>query len=95
VVTEGSLGGRYGTQQLIGGRRPDIAVIDDRTRLDKNLGELTDVIDANLASRPVYVMRFEASDLEPLRRRYDLTPLAAPLAGNVLRVSARAAAVHP
>jgi hypothetical protein len=81
--------------QLIEGRRRDIAVVDDRTRLDENLGELTDVIDANLASHPVYVIRFSASDLEPLRVRYDLTPLASSLAANVFRVSARAAAAHP
>jgi hypothetical protein len=81
--------------QLIEGRRPDIAVIDDRTRLDEHLGELTDVIDANLATRPVYVLRFAPSDLEPLRLRYDLTPLASSLATNVVRVSARAAAARP
>ena len=81
--------------QLIEGRRPDIAVIDDRTRLDENLGDLTDVIDANLATHPIYVMRFETSDIEALGRRYDLTPLASPLAWNVLRVSARTAAAHP
>jgi hypothetical protein len=81
--------------QLIEGRRPDIAVIDDRTRLDEHLGELTDVIDANLGTHPVYVIRFAPSDLEPLRARYDLAPLVSPLAANVVRVSARAAAVHP
>jgi transmembrane protein TMEM260 (protein O-mannosyltransferase) len=81
--------------QLIEGRRPDIAVIDDRTRLDEHLGELTDVIDANLATRPVYVLRFAASDLESLRLRYDLTPLASSLGMNVFRVSAPAAAARP
>ena len=44
--------------QLIEARRPDI---DDRTRLDEHLGELTDVIDANLATRPVYVIRLAAA----------------------------------
>ena len=43
--------------QLVEGRRPDIAIVDDRTRLDENLGDLTDVIDANLGKRPVYVIR--------------------------------------
>ncbi len=43
--------------QRVQGRRPDIAIIDDRTRLDEDLGELTDVIDANLGTRPVYVLR--------------------------------------
>ena len=81
--------------QLIERRRPDIAVIDDRTRLDEHLGELTDVIDANLATRPVYVLRFAASELDALRSRYDLTPLDAALGYNVFRVSARAAAARP
>jgi hypothetical protein len=81
--------------QLIEGRRPDIAVIDDRTRLDEHLGELTDVIDANLATRPVYVLRFAASELDALRSRYDLTPLRAALGYNVFRVSTRASAARP
>ena len=34
--------------QLVEGRRPDIDIIDDRTRLDRNLGDIYDVIDANL-----------------------------------------------
>ena len=36
--------------QRVEGRRPDITIVDDRTRLDENLGELTDVIDSNLAT---------------------------------------------
>ena len=36
--------------QRVQGRRPDITIVDDRTRLDENLGGLTDVIDANLGS---------------------------------------------
>ena len=38
--------------QRVMGERPDITIIDDRTRLDENLGGLTDAIDANLGSRP-------------------------------------------
>jgi hypothetical protein len=53
------------------------------------------VIDANLATRPVYVLRFAASELDALRSRYDLTPLDAALGYNVFRVSARAAAARP
>ncbi len=43
--------------QRVEGRRPDIAIVDDRTRLDESLGDLTDVIDANLGKRPVFVIR--------------------------------------
>jgi hypothetical protein len=78
--------------QQIQGRRPDIFVVDDRTRLDRNMGDLTDVIDGNLGVRPVYAIRIDTRDLELLARRYTLTPLSSPLASNVLRVTAREAA---
>ena len=81
--------------QLIEGRRPDIAVIDDRTRLDEHLGELTDVIDATIATRPVYVLRFAEDDLAALRARYGLSRLASPFAPNVFRVTRRAAMARP
>jgi Protein O-mannosyl-transferase TMEM260-like len=60
-------------EQRVEGRRPDIAIIDDRTRLDENLGGLTDVIDANLKKgRPVYVIRLDRSEVALLAQRYDL-----------------------
>ena len=58
--------------QKVEGRRPDIAIVDDRTRLDENLGSITDVIDANLGRRPVYVMRLDPRELALLAERYDL-----------------------
>ena len=54
------------------GRRPDITIIDDRTRLDQNLGGLTDVIDARLPSWPVYVIRLDRSEVALLAQRYEL-----------------------
>ncbi len=60
--------------QLIEGRRTDIDVVDDRTRLDRNLGDVTDVIDANLGRRPVYVIRASDAELAPLAARYSLQP---------------------
>ena len=36
--------------QHVEGRGPDVTIIDDRTRLDEDLGDVTDVIDANLPS---------------------------------------------
>ncbi|HEY4189500.1 MAG TPA: DUF2723 domain-containing protein, partial [Candidatus Limnocylindrales bacterium] len=59
-------------EQLVEGRRPDIAIVDDRTRLDENLGSIEDVIDANLGKRPVYVIRLDPSEVAALARRYDL-----------------------
>jgi hypothetical protein len=58
--------------QAVEGRRPDIDIIDDRTRLDRNLGDIYDVIDANLATRPVYVIRIEPDDFVGLLDRYEL-----------------------
>jgi hypothetical protein len=57
--------------QLVEHRRPDISIVDDRTRLDRNMGEVSDVIDAELGSRPVYVIR-QASEVSTLLQRYQL-----------------------
>ena len=56
--------------QLVDGRRPDIDIIDDRTRLDRNLGDIYDVIDAYLPTRPVYVIRIDPVEIAGLRARY-------------------------
>jgi hypothetical protein len=58
--------------QRVEGRRPDITIVDDRTRLDENLGGLNDVIDANLGMRPVYVIRLDQRELTGLAQRYQL-----------------------
>jgi len=42
------------------GERPDAWVIDDRDRLDEDLGSVDDVIRANIALRPVYLVRRSA-----------------------------------
>jgi hypothetical protein len=58
--------------QAVEGRRPDIDIIDDRTRLDRNLGDIYDVIDANLPNRPVYVIRIEPPEIAGVADRYIL-----------------------
>ena len=63
----------YGT--LIEGRRPDITIIDDRTRLDEGLGEAADVIEANLDSRPVYLIRVTDQEIAGPRARYRIEPV--------------------
>jgi Protein of unknown function (DUF2723) len=78
--------------QLVQDRRPDIDIIDDRTRLDRNLGDVTDVIDANLPLRPVYVIRIEEDDIAMLAARYDLVYLDGPTAAGLTRVIGRKAA---
>jgi len=48
------------------GERPDVRVVDDRDRLDEDLGSVDDVIRANVEARPVYLVRNpdELGDLE-------------------------------
>jgi hypothetical protein len=56
--------------QVIEGRRRDIDIIDDRTRLDRNIGDVYDVIDLYLPTRPVYVIRIEPAEIVGVRDRY-------------------------
>ena len=75
--------------QLIEGRRPDVAIIDDRTRIDEGLGDLTDVIDANLPRRPVYVIRRDPREVALLGERYVLDTIDGRDASSLARVVAR------
>ena len=58
--------------QVVEGRRQDIDIIDDRTRLDRNIGDVYDVIDKYLPTHPVYVIRIEPSEIVGIRERYVL-----------------------
>jgi hypothetical protein len=73
--------------RLIEGRRPDITIIDDRTRLDDGLGEPADVIEANTDRRPVYLIRVTDQEVEDLRARFRIEPVGIP--GNLFRVTGR------
>jgi transmembrane protein TMEM260 (protein O-mannosyltransferase) len=74
----------YGT--LVEGRRPDLRIVDDSTRETEGLGSVDDVIDANLGTRPVLVIRLP-QDLEDLTRRYTIEPVDRP--SGVFRVTGR------
>ncbi|HEX8024814.1 MAG TPA: DUF2723 domain-containing protein [Candidatus Limnocylindrales bacterium] len=63
----------YGQDVL--GKRPDIFIVDDRTMLDQNLGEASDVIDRFLGTRPVYVIRANDHDLGLVLARFDIQPV--------------------
>ncbi len=80
--------------QHVEGRRPDIRIVDDRTRLDENLGEIADVIDANLGRRPVIVIQVDPAVVAALRARYQLTVLPVPGSQPVYRVDAVLAGVE-
>ncbi len=75
--------------QHVDGRRPDIWIVDDRTRLDEQLGEVSDVIDAQLGRRPVYLIRVGAADIARLRDRFVIESVGPGLLSNVHRVVAR------
>jgi hypothetical protein len=72
---------------IVDGRRPDICIIDDRNRLDYNLGELDQVIDRYIGTRPVYLIRNGSSELGRLTGRYLVDGVGAPSATNLLRVT--------
>ena len=60
--------------QRVEGLRPDIYVVDDRTRLDYNLGEVWDVIDSYLGRRPVFLLRvpWNPDGMDNLRTLYNM-----------------------
>ncbi|MCU0504692.1 MAG: DUF2723 domain-containing protein [Chloroflexi bacterium] len=67
----------YGT--IVEGRRGDLRIVDDRTRLDEGLGDMADVIRADLPERPVYVIP-GWPDLRDLEEAFVLEPVF--VAGN-------------
>lgn len=73
--------------QLVERRRPDVWIVDDRTLLDQGLGTVSDVIDATLGRRPVYVIRVTESDIHDLAQRYTIEPVGRP--DNLYRVTGR------
>jgi hypothetical protein len=75
--------------QRVEGRRPDLVIIDDRTRLDEGLGDITDVIDAHLGRAPVYVIRDDPLEVRRLEARYELEPIDGANAHSLTRVVGR------
>jgi len=61
-------------EQLIEGRIPQVTIVDDRTRLDEELGEVEDVIERYLGQRPVYLIRADGGEIARVSRRYALDP---------------------
>jgi hypothetical protein len=73
--------------QLVDGGRPDVWIVDDRTRLDEGLGEVADVIEANLGRRPVYLVRASEAEVQALKDRYTIESTGRPW--NLYRVTGR------
>jgi hypothetical protein len=66
----------YGT--LVEGQRPDLLVVDDSDIVSEDLGSVAEVIDHYLGTRPVYVIRSTAAEIEALALRYVLEPAGRP-----------------
>ncbi len=64
----------YGQRVL--GMRPDIYIVDDRTRLDDNLGEVQDVFKKFLGNRPVFTIRLNAGvdGMKALNTEFHIQP---------------------
>lgn len=75
--------------QRVMGERPDITILDDRTRIDENLGGLTEAIDANLGTHPVYVIRLDQREVKLLADTYDLEFIDGTDASSLTRVIRR------
>lgn len=73
--------------QVVDDRRPDVCIVDDRNRLDYDLGDLDQVIARYLPTRPVYLVRNGDSELPALVGKYTVTPVGLPAAPNLLRVT--------
>jgi hypothetical protein len=79
--------------QHVEGRRPDIRIVDDRTRLDEHLGGVIDVVENALAQgRPAYVVRADRREIVALAARYELERVGPP-DGTLIRVLPRAIAL--
>lgn len=76
--------------QFAEGRRPDVWIVDDRTRLDENLGDVTDVIESQLDRRPVYVIRLAGDeDLVTIMERYDVQEFPMPTDQSLIQILGR------
>ena len=66
----------YGQKVL--GMRPDIYIVDDRTRLDDNLGEVQDVFNMFLGNRPVFTIRLNGGvdGMDALNTEFNIQPFA-------------------
>jgi hypothetical protein len=72
----------------IDGRLPGVDIIDDRTRLDEDLGSPADVVNRYLdEGRPVYVIRLD--DWAPLEEEFVIEHLPMPMPDSLARVVSR------
>ena len=73
--------------QHVEGRLPGVAIVDDRTRLDEDLGEPTDVVNRYLGRRPVYVIR--NTDWAEIEEEFVIEMIPLPMPRSLARVVGR------
>ena len=61
---------------LVDHKRPDVLVVDDTNIVYEGWGSREKRIASLICSRPVYTLRLDARDLDPLRAQYRLTKIA-------------------
>ena len=75
--------------QKVEGLRPDVFVVDDRTRVDQNLGQVADVIRMYLGRRPVFVDRLDwgLDGMDALSGSFEMTDFKLPNGSTIKQVT--------
>jgi hypothetical protein len=77
--------------QKVEGLRADIYIVDDRTRLDDNLGDVWDVIDRYLGQRPVFLDRVSwgVDGMDALGQMYEMQDFTLPDGNTIKQVTSK------
>lgn len=75
--------------QKVEGLRPDVFVVDDRTRPDQNLGSVEDVIRMYLGKRPVFVDRLDGGSdgMAALSKLFEMQDFTLPNGSTIKQVT--------
>jgi hypothetical protein len=73
--------------QHVEGRLPGVEIVDDRTRLDEDLGSVADVVNRYLGERPVYLIRND--DWQQLEEQFEIEMIRMPMPDSLGRVVGR------
>jgi hypothetical protein len=73
--------------QHVEGRLPGVEIVDDRTRLDENLGSVADVVNRYLGERPVYLIRND--DWQQVEEQFEIEMIRLPMPDSLGRVVGR------
>lgn len=79
--------------QRVEGLRPDILIVDDSDRVNNNLGDVWDVIDSHLGTRPVFLDRLSGGvdGMDALGTMYNLQEFKLPSGVTISQVMSKRA----